>query len=171
MEEIVNKIKQSGLVQMDLANYKPKIPFFEIDLAACLYEGLILKEKDFRCWIKEHDWANYQSGAVWVHCSSDAIVPAWAFMLVVSKLTSLNIPTIVGTKTDLEKMLIKQAIQQEDVTNYTDARIIVKGCSDIQSVAYAMSEFVAHFQPVAQSIMFGEPCSTVPVYKRPKQKN
>lgn len=169
MEEIVNKVKNSGLVQKDLAEYKPKIPFYEIDLAEQLWQGLILKEKDFRTWLKDNDWSHYDNGAVWIHCSSDAIVPAWAFMLVISKLTERNIPAIVGSKTDLEKMLIKKAIEQEDLNRYQDAMLIVKGCSDIHSIEFAMSEFVVHFQKAAKSIMFGEPCSTVPVFKRSKK--
>lgn len=168
MGEIVNKVAASGLIQKDLADYKPRMPFFEIDLSEQLWQGLILKEKDFRTWLKENDWSVYDKGAVWIHCSSDAIVPAWAYMLVVSKLTERNIPCVVGTKADLEKTLIKKAIEQEDLKEYQDAMLIVKGCSDIQAIEFAMSEFVAHFQKAAKSIMFGEPCSTVPVYKRSK---
>lgn len=168
MEEIVNKVAASGLVQKDLAEYKPRMPFFEIDLSEQLWQGLILKEKDFRLWIKENDWSKFDNGAVYVHCSTDAIIPAWAYMLVISKLTERSIPCVVGNKTDLEKMLIKKAIEKEDLATYQDAMLIVKGCSDIQSIEFAMSEFVAHFQKAAKSIMFGEPCSTVPVYKRSK---
>ncbi len=169
MEEIVNKVKNSGLIQKDLAVYKPKMPFFEIDLSEQLWQGLILKEKDFRTWLKENDWSKYSNGAVWIHCSTDAILPAWAYMLVISKLTELDVPAVVGTKIDLEKMLIKKAIEREDLSEYEDAMMIVKGCSDIHSIEFAMSEFVAHFQKAAKSIMFGEPCSTVPVYKRNKK--
>jgi len=166
--EIVNKVKESGLIQKDLAEYKPKLPFVHIDLSEQLWQGLILKEKDFRQWLKDTDWSTYDGKAVWVNCSTDAIVPAWAYMLVISKLTERDIPAIVGTKEDLEKMLIKKAIEKEDLSNYQNAKIIVKGCSDIQAIEFAMSEFVAHFQKAASSIMFGEPCSTVPVYKRKK---
>jgi len=169
MEEIVNKVKNSGLLQKDLAAYKPRMPFYEIDIAEQLWQGLILKEKDYRAWLKEHDWSMYDNGAVWIHCSSEAIVPAWAFMLIVSKLTERGIPSIVGSKQELEKMLIKKAIEQEDLSQYQDAMMIVKGCSDIHSIEFAMSEFVAHFQKAAKSIMFGEPCSTVPVFKRSKK--
>jgi hypothetical protein len=170
MDEIVNKVKNSGLIQKDLAEYKPRMPFYEIDLSEQLWQGLILKEKDFRQWLKDNDWAKYDGGAVWIHCSSDAILPAWAFMLVVSKLTERSIDSIVGTKEDLEKMLIKRAIEKENLDNYQDAMMSVKGCSDIHSIEFAMSEFVSHFQKAAKSIMFGEPCSTVPVYKRGKKE-
>jgi len=165
-ELIVNKVKNSKLVQKDLAIYKPKLLFYEIDIATQLWQGLILKEKDFRSWISTHDWSIYQGGAVWIRCSSDAIVPSWAFMLVVSQLTLLNVPCVVGTKQDLEKMLIKKAIHQEKLSDYVDAMLVVKGCSDIYSIDFAMSEFVAYFQPVVKSIMFGEPCSTVPIFKK-----
>lgn len=168
MEEIVKKVAKSGLIQKDLAEYKPKMSFYEIDLAEQLWQGLILKEKDFRIWVKDHDWLQYNGGAVFVHCSSDAIVPAWAYMLVVSKLTEHSTPSVVGSRKDLEKMLIKKAIEKEDLNQYKDAMLIVKGCSDIQSIEFAMAEFVAHFQKAAKSIMFGEPCSTVPVFKRSK---
>jgi len=167
MEEmIVNKVQNSKLIQKDLASYKPKIPFFELDLSPQLWQGLIVKEKEFRNWIAIHDWEQYKNGAVWIHCSVDAIVPAWAFMLVISQLTKHTIPSIVGTRQDLEKKLIKKAIEQEDLTQYHDAMIVVKGCSDIESIEFAMCEFVVHFQQVAKSILFGEPCSTVPVYKK-----
>jgi len=163
---IVNKVKNSKLLQKDLAFYKPKVKFYEIDISKQLLQGFFLKEKDFRLWISTHDWSYYNYGAVWIHCSTDAIVPSWAYMLIVSQLTQLSIPCIVGTKQDLEKKLIKEAIQREDLSNYKDAMIILKGCSDIESVDFAMSEFVAYFQPVVKSIMFGEPCSTVPIFKR-----
>lgn len=168
MEEIVNKVKDSGLVQKDLAEYKPRLSMYEIDIAGQLWQGLILKEKDFRAWLKEHDWSQYDNGAVWIHCSEDVIIPVWAYMLITSKLTERNVLSVVGSKTDLEKMLIKKAIEKEDLSNYKDAMLIVKGCTDIQAIDFAMSEFVAHFQKVAKSIMYGEPCSTVPVFKRPK---
>jgi hypothetical protein len=170
MQEIINKVKNSGLVQKDLAEYKPKIPLYEIDITEQLWQGLILKEKDFRGWLKSCEWSKYDKGAVWIHCSADAYVPVWAYMLIVSKLTERNIPSIVGNKEDLEKMLIKHAIEQEDFGKYQDTKLIVKGCSDIQCVEYVMAEFVAHFQKAVKSILFGEPCSTVPVYKRSKEK-
>jgi len=163
---IVNKVKNSKLIQKDLAEYKPKVPFYEIDISTQLWQELILKEKDFRAWIATHDWSQYDNGAVWIHCSSDAVVPAWAYMLIVSQLTQRSISCVVGTKQDLEKILIKMAIQREDLTQYREAMLVVKGCSEIESIEFAMAEFVVHFQRVAKSIMFGEPCSTVPIFKK-----
>lgn len=166
MEEIVNKVKESGLIQMDLATYKPRIQLIGLDIAPQLWEGLILREKPFREWIKVTDWTLYAEKAVYIYCSAEAIVPVWAYMLISSQLKLVNADFIVGTKADLEKMLIKKAIEQEHIETYRDQRIIVKGCSDISNPEYAMSVFVNHFQLVVKSILFGEPCSTVPVFKR-----
>ncbi len=168
MEQIVNKVKDSGLIQMDLAQFKPRETLVGIDIAPQLWEGLILKEKDFREWIKQHDWSAYKSNAVYIYCDADAIVPVWAYMLITSKLTEQDVFAIVGTKLDLQKELILRNIQAVSLTQYVDARMIVKGCSDIAAPEYAMSVFIRHFQTVATSIMFGEPCSTVPVFKRKK---
>ncbi len=166
MSEIKNKVAESGLIQMDLAKFKPNVEMVGIDIASQLWQGLILKEKDFRAWIKEHDWNQYAAKAVYIFCSADAIIPVWAYMLITSKLTEINVVSIVGSKNDLEKLIIKKTIEEVELTNYQDAKIIVKGCSDIASPEYAMSVFLSHFQKVAKSIMFGEPCSTVPIFKR-----
>lgn len=166
MSEIVNKVKESGLIQLDLAAFKPQFPVLEIDLAQNLWQGLILKEKDFRSWIKENDWEQYRNSYVYIHCSADAIIPVWAYMLVSSQLNERNILNVVGTKDELLKHAITHAIQKLDLSDYQDGRIIIKGCSDIPFPAFAMTELVKHLQPVAKSIMFGEPCSTVPVFKR-----
>lgn len=151
---------------MDLADFKPKVEILEIDIADQLWQGLILKEKDFRTWIKENDWKLYTNKAVYVHCSADAIVPTWAYMLVATQLEPFTHSYCIGSKNDLEKQLIKDAIAKIDLTDYTDGKIIIKGCSDISSPEYAMTELIKKIQPVAKSIMYGEPCSTVPIYKR-----
>jgi hypothetical protein len=166
MEEIRNKVEESGLIQVDLAQFKPIIELCEIDIAIQLWEGLILKEKDFRAWIKEHDWQGYEGKAVCVYCSADAIVPTWAYMLVASQLTGVASVFIIGNRKDLEKEMIKQAISQLNLNEFIDGKIIIKGCSDIASPEFAMSELIKRIQPVAKSIMYGEPCSTVPVFKR-----
>lgn len=166
MEEIRNKVKESGLIQLDLASVKPSGLRVEIDLADQLWQGMILKEKDFRAWIKEHDWQQYQGKGVNVRCSADAVIPTWAFMLVASQLEQVDAQFCIGTKEDLDKQLIKRKIEEIDKGEYKDARIIIKGCSDITCPEYAMSELLKHLQPVVKSIMYGEPCSTVPVFKR-----
>jgi hypothetical protein len=168
MAEIVNKIQQSGLIQLDLASFKPKETIETIDLKENLWQGLALKEKDFREFVKENDWNQYEGKMIGVFCSADAIIPTWAFMLVISKLQEHGVTAFVGDKAEVEKQLILQNISKLDLEEYTDGRLIIKGCSDVAHPAFAMSELVKHLQPVSKSIMYGEPCSTVPVYKRKK---
>lgn len=168
MSEIVNRVKESGLIQMDLAKYKPTQQLEGLDIADVLWERIALKEKEFRTWVKAHDWESYSNKAVYVFCSEDAIIPTWAYMLVVSKLNEVNCISIVGSENDLAKKLIKLNIEKEELTDLQDGRVIIKGCSDIQEPAYAMTELISHIQPAVKSIMYGEPCSTVPVYKRKK---
>lgn len=166
MEEIVNKVKDSGLISMDLANYKPNLAIQEIDLANQLWQGLVLKEKDFRLWIKENDWSNFSNKGVYIHCSADAIIPTWAYMLVASQLTDIAACYVVGTKEELIKKMIVQNINGLETKDYLDGRVIIKGCSDIPFPDFAMACLVEKLQPVVKSIMYGEPCSTVPVFKR-----
>jgi hypothetical protein len=165
MEEIKNKVKESGLIQLDLAQFKPDVELAGIDLASQLWQGLVLKEKDFREWVKENDWQIYENKAIHIYCSSDAILPTWAFMLVASKLEKSTF-VITGSAIELEKELIKAKITELDTENFIDGRVIIKGCSDIHEPEYAMVTLVRHLQPVVKSIMYGEPCSTVPIYKR-----
>lgn len=166
MDEIVNRVKESGLISLDLATFKPTLPIVGIDLADTLWERLVLKEKDFRQWIKTHDWSTYLGKAVFIHCSEDAIVPTWAYMLVASKLEEIQVPFIVGSRDDLDKKLINANIKSLDLTPFIDGRVIIKGCSDITCPEYAMTLLIEHLQSTVKSIMYGEPCSTVPVFKR-----
>jgi len=166
MEEIINKVAESGLIQLDLADFKPKNELVEIDLAAQLWQGMVIREKDFRDWIKQNDWTIYSDKAVFVHCSADAIVPTWAFMLVASALEGLASDIHIGQKDELYRTMIHKAIVAQDPVQFVDGKVIIKGCSDIGSPEYAMVEMVKFLQPLVQSIMYGEPCSTVPVFKR-----
>ena len=167
MEEIRNKVKESGLISMDLEDFKPNQSLIvSIDIADNLWQGLVLKEKDFRNYIDTHDWSQYKNQFVHIHCSADAIVPTWAYMLVASKLVGVARLALVGSKVELEKQVIALNILSIDVTDYIDGRIIIKGCADITSPEFAMVTLVQKLQPIAKSIMYGEPCSTVPVYKR-----
>jgi hypothetical protein len=168
MEEIVNRIKDSALISIDLADFKPSVDQVGIDISEQLWQQLVLKEKDFRLWVKSHDWSQYKDKAVYVHCSIDAIIPTWAFMLVGSSLIPFTSNFVVGSSIDLEKQLIQNRIDEEPLDAYQDGRIIIKGCADVSAPEYAMTALVRHLQPVARSIMYGEPCSTVPVYKKPK---
>jgi len=166
MTEIVNKVANSGLISIDLGDYKPKNDIVGIDISEQLWQGLVLKEKDFRAWIKDNDWNQYTNKAVYIHCSADAIVPTWAYMLIGSQLENKSVQYLVGGKVDLEKKLILDRIHEDNLEDYKEGRIIIKGCSDITAPEYAMVELVKYLQPVAKSIMYGEPCSTVPVFKR-----
>ena len=166
MEEIINKVAESGLIQLDLADFKPKNELVEIDLAAQLWQGLVIREKDFRDWIKQNEWTLYTDKAVFVHCSADAIVPTWAYMLVASALEGLASDIHIGQKDELYRTMIHKAIVAQDPAQFVDRKVIIKGCSDIGSPEYAMVEMVKFLQPLVQSIMYGEPCSTVPVFKR-----
>lgn len=166
MEEIRNKVKESGLVQLDLAAYKPKQPLVGIDLSEQLWQGLVLKEKDFREWIKTHNWQQYTDKAVYIYCSTDAIIPTWAFMLVSSALQKENVYSQVGSEIELAKALIQEEICSIPIDEIQDQRVIVKGCADIQDPAFAMSYLVRFLQPYVKSIMYGEPCSTVPIFKK-----
>jgi len=166
MAEIVNKVKDSGLIQLDMAEFKPSVPILGIDLTEQLWQGLVLREKDFRAWISTHDWSAYDHTAVYIFCSSDAIIPTWAYMLIGSELSKFSVYFLVGSKIDLEKRLIEREIQNLDLSKFKDQRVIVKGCSDIPNPDFASMALVAHIRPVVKSLMYGEPCSTVPIYKK-----
>lgn len=166
MEEIVNKVAKSGLITFDFAEHYPEGKRLSFDIKDQLWMGMALKEKDFREFIASHDWGAYSDAFVHVHCTADAIIPHWAYMLVVSKLTGIAAYVYVGTQEEMETAIFHQLIQNLDIENYRDARVVVKGCSDryVPTSAYAL--LVNKLQPVVKSLMFGEPCSTVPVYKK-----
>jgi hypothetical protein len=166
MEEIKNKVKGSGLIQLDLADFKPKDEIIGIDLSNQLWQGLVLKEKDFRNWIKTENWEQYRNKAVFIYCSEDAIIPTWAYMLVASSINEIASYSAVGSKAELEQQLILRNIKQLNLEELKNGKVIVKGCSDISVPEFAMVSLLNHIQPVVSSIMYGEPCSTVPVYKR-----
>jgi hypothetical protein len=166
MGEIINKIEQSGLVSLDLAVYTPKHEITLIDLSEQLWQGLVLKEKDFRGWIKEKDWSVYGNKAVLIICSTDAIIPAWAYMLVGSALSNFAYTYSNTSKEELTKQLISLEITKTNLEDFRDKKVIVKGCSDIPFPEYAMLELTRCLIPVVKSLMFGEPCSTVPIYKK-----
>jgi hypothetical protein len=166
MEEIVNKVAASGLVTIDLEEMYPSGERVSIDLAEQLWQGLALREKDFRSWIQSNDWTQYKNKHVAVHCSVDAIIPAWAYMLVASSLSEHATTVLHGTLQELETHLFRSVIDALDVAHYLDKRCVVKGCSNLPVPQAAYTHLVMKLRPVVRSIMFGEPCSTVPVYKR-----
>lgn len=166
MDTIVNRVKESGLIQLDMADFKPNVELIEIDITDQLWQGLVLKEKDFRAWIKTNDWTQYHGKAVFIHCSADAIIPTWAYMLIASNLQSEDVPYVVGSHEDLFEYLLLARINQLNLDAFKDARVIIKGCADIPNPAFAMTELLRVLQSVTKSVMYGEPCSTVPVFKR-----
>lgn len=168
-EEIVNRVANSSLITFDLEDlYQPGDRVL-MDIKDQLYEGLILKEKDFRFFIKEHRWEDYQNKFVAITCSTDAIVPTWAFMLVAVALHPFARKVIFGTLDDLEKSLFMDALAKVDWEKYKDAKIVVKGCSKINVPTQAYVETINRLRSHSSSIMFGEPCSTVPLFKKSRQ--
>lgn len=171
MEEIVNRIQNSGLMAIDLADYRPDeaslVPF---DFAPRLWNELILKEKDFRVFLAEHDWNEYEGKHVYLFCSVEAILPSWAYMIVSSKLIGKAASITIGDRNDARQAAMTATIRSLDLEQFRDGKLIVKGCSDIPNPEAIMSLFLEQIQPVCASVMYGEPCSTVPIFKRPKVK-
>jgi len=163
---IINKIAESGLITLDLENYLPTTQVLPLDLKPFLFRELILKEKDFREAMKNLDCQQFEGKAVAVFCSTDAVIPAWAYMLVASNLQPIAATCYQGTVAELEKQLLLQSLQKIDLTPFTDQRLVIKGCGDKSLGAYAYLEITRLLRPLAKSIMYGEPCSTVPVYKK-----
>jgi len=164
--EIVNKVAQSGLVTVDLAKYAPEGEIVVYDIKDNLFHGLILKEKDFRAFVKTHDWRQYEGKHVGIVCSADAIVPTWAYMLLANRMQPHAASVHFGTKEEVEKALYGSALEKIDYAAYQDKRVVVKGCGDISVPESAFVAFTAELSKVAKSIMYGEACSTVPVFKR-----
>ena len=167
MEEIVNKVAKSGLITLELEHFYTEGERMVIDLKDRLWQGLVLKEKDFREWIRTENWDQYRDAYVAVHCSADAIVPQWAFMLVSSALSGIAYKVVFGNAEALEYALFNEALKRISPEEYRDQRVVIKGCSHKPIPSGAYMEVVQLLQPVVKSIFFGEPCSTVPVYKRP----
>jgi hypothetical protein len=166
-DAIVNKIAGSGLITIDLEKYLPGEDIITFDLKDYLFMGLILKEKDFREALKDLDWSIYQDKHVAISCSADAIIPAWAYMLVVTYLNGIAKDSYVGTAAELQKHLLIKNIAAIDLNEFSDQRIVIKGCGDVSIESFAYAEITKVLVRVVKSIMYGEPCSTVPVYKRP----
>jgi len=165
-ETIVNKVAESGLITLDLEEYYPKEEIVVFDLKAHLFMGLILKEKDFRAALQNIDWSQYQSKNVALTCSADAIIPMWAYMLVASYLRPFANEIIFGNKETVISALILKNLSKINGEEFTDKRIVVKGCGDVQIPESAYIEITNRLRPYVKSIMYGEPCSTVPIYKK-----
>lgn len=171
MEEqpIINRVAGSALITFNLEDHYPKGERVIYDLSQNLFQGMILKEKDFRQFIKEHDFSAYQDKNVGIICSADAIIPSWAYMLLVNKMTPYANHVIVGDCDALEQSLFQKVLADIDVEDYRDKKIVVKGCGTLPVPTFAYAEVTRLLTPVVASLMFGEPCSTVPVYKRPRK--
>ena len=169
MEEIVNKVANSALEVFDLEDYYPKGMRSQIDISLWLLEGLLLKEKDFRAHLQQHDWSQYKDQYIAINCSTEAIVPAWASVLVAIHLAPFAKKIVNGTFEDLDSALYEELLSKIDYSVYENKSVIIKGCSKkpVPMRAYILA---AHYlQPFARSIMYGEACSAVPLFKAPKK--
>jgi hypothetical protein len=166
-EEIINKVAESGLVSIDLEKYIPaKEDSTVFDLKDFLFMGMILKEKDFRESLKQLDWEQYRNKNVAITCTADAIIPVWAYMLVTASLQPVAQEIVVGSEKELNKSLFLKNISTINPAEFSDKRIVLKGCGETPVDEFAYAEATRILLPVAKSIMYGEPCSTVPVYKK-----
>jgi hypothetical protein len=162
---IINKVANSGLITVDLEKYLPKEEIVSFDLKDHLFMGLILKEKDFREGLKNLDWSVYGQKNVAINCSVDAIIPAWAYMLVAAYLEPVAKEVYAGTEAEMFKHVFLKNIAGIAKEEFKGQRVVVKGCGDITIESFAYAEMAKQLRPVVKSIMYGEPCSTVPIYK------
>jgi hypothetical protein len=167
-KEIVNRVASSGLVTFNLEEYYRPGERVLIDIKDQLFQGLVLKEKDYREFIKVHNWQSYEDKFVAITCSTDAIVPIWAYMLLAIALQPYAKVICFGTIEQLEARLFEDALSQINWQDFKGRKVVVKGCSKINVPASIYVEVAQHLQPIVSSLMFGEPCSTVPLYKAAK---
>ena len=168
MDEIINKVANSSLEVFDLEDHYPKGIRTQIDISQWLYEGFLLKEKDFREALKNHDWSQYHNQFVAIHCSTDAILPAWASILIATYASPFAKKVVLGTKIELETALYQEILSKIDYSKYQDKPVILKGCSKkpVPESAYIIA--IQQLQKVAKSVMYGEACSAVPLFKKSK---
>ena len=165
-KEIVNKVSSSQLVSFDLEELYTPGERSLFDIKGLLFQELVLREKDFREFIKSHDWPKYSNKYVAITCSADAVVPTWAYMLLTAALQPYAAQVIFGSLQDLEIILFKNALDKIDWKKFTNAKVVIKGCSKVEVPVSSYVEVTNRLRPIASSIMFGEPCSTVPVFKK-----
>jgi hypothetical protein len=169
-EEIVNRVAQSGIVTFDLEDLYIQGERVTIDLKENLYMGMVLREKDFRDFVKTEEWEKYRDKFVSVTCTEDAIIPTWAYMLVASRLAGIARKTVFGGPEALETALFQERLSSINSEDFRDKKVVVKGCSKFPVPVSAYVLITEKFTPVVSSLMFGEPCSTVPVYKKSKSQ-
>ncbi len=165
-QEIENKVAKSDLITLSLEDFYPRGKRLQLDIADWLHERVILREKDFRKQVKSHDWSQYQDAYMAIHCSEDAIIPQWAYMLLGVSLQSYAKKMVYGSLELLENILMEEVLSHTDLQQYQDQRLIIKGCGDLPIPSQAYLSLAAHLKPIAKSIMYGEACSTVPIYKK-----
>jgi len=168
-KEIINRVAKSGIITINLEEFYPQGERLLFDIKEHLFQGLILKEKDFREFIKNEDWSTYTDKYVALICSEDAIVPTWAYMLLATQLAPFVKKVVFGDLETLETVLYNETLNELHINAYKDARIVIKGCGDLPVPKAAYVEITRLLRPVAKSIMYGEACSMVPLYKQPKQ--
>ncbi len=169
MEEIVNRVANSSLVTFDLETLYTPGTRVTYDIKDHLFQGLILREKDFRDHIKAHDWSGYQDKLVSIICSADAIVPTWAYMLLAVALKPYAKRIFFGSAEEMEKEIFQESLLSVDWEQYRNAKVVVKGCSDVQVPVSAYVTATFQLASVASSVMYGEPCSTVPIFKKSRE--
>ncbi len=167
-EPIINKVASSGIITLDLEEMYPQGERVVFDLKPLLWEEVALKEDELRAFVKTHDWSLYKGNFVSVNCSADAIVPTWAFMLIATHLQPHAAFVTQGDGDHMERAIFTRFVERLDLAPYRDARVVVKGCSKLPVPLNAYVELSMKLLPVVKSLMFGEPCSTVPLYKAPK---
>jgi uncharacterized protein DUF2480 len=167
-EPIVNRVANSALISLDLEEYYHPGKRVVYDIRQNLFQDLILKEKDFRAFVKEHNWQQYEGKNVALICSADAVIPTWAYMLLATVISPYANLVVSGNLDALEQALFQQALTKIDISQFKDQRVVIKGCSKVAVPIFAYVEIIRLLQPVATSIMYGEPCSTVPIYKAKK---
>ncbi len=165
-EPLNNKVSESGLITLDLASFIPANEIVLFDIKPFLFMELILKEKDFRAALAVLDWSQYQDKFVGIYCSTDAIIPMWANMLIVSGLSPFATGVYFGDEQKVREQVLLENISLLNAGTYTDQRVVVKGCGDTPIGEAAYVAITHKLRPTVKSIMYGEPCSTVPVYKK-----
>lgn len=165
-DEIINRVAKSKLVTIDLEDHYPKGERILLDIKDWLYEGLILREKDFREQVKAHDWSGYRDKFVAVTCSAEAIIPSWAFLLISVSLAPYAKKSVVGDLELLENMIFEEVIRNLSAKDYKDLPVIIKGCSEKNIPQTAYNLLIEKLLPEVRSLMYGEACSNVPLYKK-----
>ena len=168
--EIINRVAASSIVTFDIEEFFTPGERVTIDIANQLYQGLILKEKEFREYIKNTDWSFYKDKFVAITCSADAIVPTWAFMLVGIALQPFAAKIVFGGTDKLEEELYRKKLENVDWEKFRDQKVVIKGCSKYNVPAALFVEVSVRLRPIVSSLMFGEPCSTVPLFKSRSMK-